>query len=43
MMLHTQDKDLLMLNPGSLQTVYHMDLNRPDIVQEWVRKFSLFS
>ncbi|EFA76142.1 WD40-like domain-containing protein [Heterostelium album PN500] len=35
LMLQNQDSSLLMLNPTSKNKVFKMDLNRPDIVQEW--------
>ncbi|KAN0018486.1 hypothetical protein ACTFIU_011104 [Dictyostelium citrinum] len=35
MMLQQQDQTMLMLNPDKKSNVYKMDLNRPDIVEEW--------
>eukprot|EP01113_Clastostelium_recurvatum_P039615 TRINITY_DN6064_c0_g1_i1.p1 TRINITY_DN6064_c0_g1~~TRINITY_DN6064_c0_g1_i1.p1 ORF type:complete len:831 (-),score=183.37 TRINITY_DN6064_c0_g1_i1:11-2503(-) len=34
-MLHDQDTSMLLLNPHEKKKVYHIDLNRPDVVQEW--------
>jgi hypothetical protein len=34
-MLHQEDNSMLMLNPGQTKKMYRMDLNRPDIVEEW--------
>ena len=36
MMLHDGDQSLLLRNSGKSSTsIYHVDLNRPDVVQEW--------
>eukprot|EP01114_Cavostelium_apophysatum_P008382 TRINITY_DN2081_c0_g1_i1.p1 TRINITY_DN2081_c0_g1~~TRINITY_DN2081_c0_g1_i1.p1 ORF type:complete len:774 (+),score=271.60 TRINITY_DN2081_c0_g1_i1:168-2489(+) len=35
MMLHQGDSSLLMLHPDKNNKVYRMDLNRPDVVEEW--------
>eukprot|EP00698_Gefionella_okellyi_P012194 TRINITY_DN3265_c0_g1_i1.p1 TRINITY_DN3265_c0_g1~~TRINITY_DN3265_c0_g1_i1.p1 ORF type:complete len:494 (+),score=97.79 TRINITY_DN3265_c0_g1_i1:95-1576(+) len=34
-MLHKQDNSLLMLDPDKKTSVFHVDLNRPDIVENW--------
>ncbi|KAF2075773.1 hypothetical protein CYY_002906 [Polysphondylium violaceum] len=34
-MLQQQDQSLLMLNPEKTSNIYKIDLNRPDIVEEW--------
>jgi hypothetical protein len=43
--LHKSDTNMLMLNPSDLTSVYKMDLERGQVVEEWVRKycFSLFA
>jgi len=38
-MLQQQDQSLLMLNPERTNNVYKIDLNRPDIVEEWDLKY----
>jgi hypothetical protein len=35
-MLHQQDSSMLMLHPDKHNTVFRMDLNRSDVVEEWV-------
>jgi len=35
-MLHQQDNNLLMLNPHTKNSIYKVDLNRTDVVEEWV-------
>jgi hypothetical protein len=36
MMLHQQDNNLLLLNPSAKNSIFKVDLNRADIVEEWV-------
>lgn len=35
-MLHDQDQHMVMLNPSDRKKIYSMDLNRDDVVEEWV-------
>lgn len=35
-MLHQQDQNLLMLHPDKNKSILRMDLNRSDVVEEWV-------
>eukprot|EP01102_Stenamoeba_stenopodia_P003899 TRINITY_DN1401_c0_g1_i3.p1 TRINITY_DN1401_c0_g1~~TRINITY_DN1401_c0_g1_i3.p1 ORF type:complete len:708 (+),score=109.02 TRINITY_DN1401_c0_g1_i3:61-2124(+) len=35
LMLHQQDNNLLMLNPSAKNSIYKIDLNRTDVVEEW--------
>lgn len=39
-MLHQQDQNLLMLHPEKNKSILRMDLNRSDVVEEWVTTYS---
>lgn len=40
-MLHEEDKSLLMLHPEKKDKIYRLDLNRHDVVEEWVTFISV--
>ncbi len=39
-MLHQQDTSMLLLHPNQNNKIFRMDLERGDIVEEWVFKES---
>ncbi len=42
-MLHEQDTSLLLLHPEKSDKIFRMDLNRGDIVEEWVWNDSIYN